>query len=114
MNSKCAKRLPVRYSSYGRPCKLAGVVEQDGNWWCRLHAPDAVATREAARDAAWRAKWKAKRDAEARSLAIRRLRDNVVMEAVRMVDAGYAPDHTGDKLSRAVHALLRLQPEAGS
>lgn len=36
------------------PCVRNGVVQEDGRWWCRQHAPSAVQARKEAREAKYR------------------------------------------------------------
>ena len=42
----CAQPFWQTYS--GSACSRDGVVEEDGDWWCRQHAPSAVKARRAA------------------------------------------------------------------
>lgn len=46
---KCAEQVSngMRFSGYS-PCSRRGVVNEDGKWWCRQHAPSAAEARHKA------------------------------------------------------------------
>ena len=53
MAEKCAGRKPSLsgYDSY--PCHNPGKLQEEGLWWCGIHAPSAVRARREK----WQAKW---------------------------------------------------------
>lgn len=51
---RCFERLYGRDHGWrGIQCGRKGTVNEEGNWWCKTHAPSAVAARKAVRDARW-------------------------------------------------------------
>ena len=44
------KDQPVLGYFRQRPCRYTGVLKEEGQWWCRVHAPSEVARREAKRE----------------------------------------------------------------
>ena len=49
---KCQAVMPIEYlGSY--PCVRAGVLRENGKWWCRQHAPSAIEARRKKRDEKW-------------------------------------------------------------
>lgn len=45
------------WEGYGENrCDCAGTIQEDGEWWCKRHAPSKVAERKSAREKRWIAK----------------------------------------------------------
>ena len=51
---ECAGRVYSLFHSY--PCGKPGKHEEDGKWWCGIHAPSKIAARKAKTFARWEAK----------------------------------------------------------
>jgi hypothetical protein len=67
----CAEDVPDGGRMVGfHRCTRSGTVQEDGQWWCRQHAPSAVKARRDEREAAYRAKRNAARSADQRAAAL--------------------------------------------
>jgi hypothetical protein len=103
----CAERI---YSSRGgwHDCSRTGVVQENGRWWCRQHAPSAKQAKRDAQDTKWGAELRARIEAEERAEALgKRAGADVrnVLHPVLRIPTEYV------RISEA--ALDRLLREAG-
>ena len=53
-----------------RSCPHKGVVERDGDWFCRMHDPERVAKKQEERAAKQESAYQQRRDAHARVVAL--------------------------------------------
>jgi hypothetical protein len=51
MKHMCNGRVPASNGFGTVPCSRAGVIEENGKWWCRQHAPSAVTAKREKRRA---------------------------------------------------------------
>ena len=49
---KCAGEIYESHRFWD--CSKTGKLNEDGKWWCGIHAPSAVAARRAKQDAKWK------------------------------------------------------------
>ena len=52
---KCAAKVCQPHMMHSFPCSRKGIVHENGEWWCKQHAPSSVAARDAKRNAAFNA-----------------------------------------------------------
>jgi len=73
MSEKCSKRLfGGQRLMLGSPCSNQATVTEEGNPWCKIHAPSYVKAKNEAREA----KWKAERDAKEKAWKEHGAREN--------------------------------------
>lgn len=84
----CSGRVWHQGAFRNSPCSRRGIVERDGNHYCRQHDPVAAKARREEREAEWKAQWEAKqrRWKEAEALAALK---NDALEAIRQIAAGH-------------------------
>jgi hypothetical protein len=100
----CAGTTQDTWRSYD--CPNRGVLEEEGRWWCRRHAPSVVAAKRAAREAVWDEK------AAARDATYRRAADLGVRAGCQVEAYTIDMRPTGTVLL-SVDDLDRLLKEAG-
>lgn len=101
----CAGQVFGTYGDY--PCSRRGALEEDGKWWCRTHAPSAVAAR--------RAKSQAKYTAERAEIdALSARADALGVRAGAQVGVSwFLGKRSPTKVEITAEALDRLLTEAG-
>lgn len=106
----CSKRVfgGERCVMRGHLCCFAGVVFEDGKWWCKKHSPSFLAAKEAARQANFKAKndardakWKAQSDWNGRAKACVKACDGMADPVVEVVTLKRKCE-AGAKLATAV------------
>lgn len=69
---KCSETV---YASWGNghgtfvPCKKSGKHNENGQWYCGIHAPSIVKVKREARSKKWKEEWAASKVAEAKAKA---------------------------------------------
>ena len=89
---RCCKQLLSGYDV--SRCFRRGVVERDGERYCKQHDPVAVEARADARQAQWDAKRKAQQETAARAAQRTALLEEV---RIRFFDVANWPDYTGSR-----------------
>ena len=91
----CAATVVNNWNRY--PCSRNGVVEEDGKWWCRQHAPSAVKARREKASARYNAKWEAEQTQTVRFAAttLRKRGQNDLADALDAYISGLARDEGG-------------------
>jgi hypothetical protein len=78
----CAKGVYYGSIMKSFPCSRNGIIEEDGKWWRKQHAPSSVEARRIARDAEWRRRWDERENARDRTARLAQLKDAVIDAAV--------------------------------
>jgi hypothetical protein len=60
---QCSARVWHNGGVWKHPCQRYGVIEENGDWWCKQHAPSIVKASDDARQDKWTREW-AERDAK--------------------------------------------------
>ena len=85
---KCAARTFRGHHFYS--CHKLGKVEEDGKWWCGIHAPSKVAARRAKRDALWKTEDEARGKRYARHEAAREIVEAALNDDAAALQAAVA------------------------
>lgn len=88
-------------------CSNPATVEENGQWWCKSHAPSFVEQRRKKREAKWRAKNNEREARRDRAAKIEAARHAVIQAAKRFAPDIDAPAYLED----AVAALAQLEKE---
>lgn len=123
--SKVSKRCVASVSFGGgsvsfHQCRWTASVQENGRWYCRLHAPSIVEAKRKAKNGKWEAEWKAEWAKRRHQDAINDARDAVV-EAAKRLHAEFVNVFSGGvplamPVINAVDWLLKLEaktPNAG-
>lgn len=68
-------------------CSRAGVIERDGNWYCKQHDPIAVKAKQEQRNADWQAKWDKDRKQAENAMRVQMNYRNMLIMCRRVHDA---------------------------
>ncbi len=99
---KCAERVSTGIRFHMAPCSRRGVVNEDGKWWCKQHAPSAVEARIQASMERFEAEMLARqKDRDAAELVRRKA---AAFDAIATVDS--TDDDYADKVQNIVMELL--------
>ena len=85
---QCSGQVYNSGGSWGnrsRQCTRNGTVEEDGKWWCRIHAPSLEAQRREGAYQKWNADWERVRQAEEHAELCRKI-GAAVLEHIRQVE----------------------------
>lgn len=86
MSEKCTAKVYGRdrfASFHPYPCSRKGKVQREGKWYCAIHDPEAVKTRDAERRNKWNADWKKKEEAWEREAILRELSEGIPTAELR-------------------------------
>jgi len=103
MKQQCSGQVYKREKTWGvsfRPCKKIGVLEEDGRWWCRTHAPSLKKALREKRDRKWNALYEQKQAGVDRARLCQRIGEKVLTE-IRLLKT--------TQNTREVNWLTRLQ-----
>lgn len=87
--------------SHSNQCSRAGVLREDGKYWCKQHAPSLVAKKQAARSTKWDAEYKFK----TLGWDIQAAKNQIAEAAIAANALGY---ELGEDASRCIKKYLGL------
>lgn len=111
-SQRCAELVYSR-AGWGGPsrCERTGKLLEDGEWWCRTHAPSCVAARHAKKEAEWSRAAAQREAADRRRAAYKLLCDEVFALMRRIhVEVWLRPQRL-DELSALTTRLAELDAE---
>jgi len=88
MKQQCSGQVYKREKAWGinfQPCKRIGVLEEDGRWWCRVHAPSLKKALREKRDRKWNALYEQKQADADKARLCQRIGEKVLTE-IRLLE----------------------------
>ena len=88
MKRQCSGQVYKREKTWGvcfQLCKRIGVLEEDGQWWCRIHAPSLKKALQEKRDQKWNALYEQKQANADKARLCQRIGEKVLTE-IRLLE----------------------------